>query len=50
MSTIIVVAVLGGIVWFLGIWPFDRSYRYLPKYADIRSGKDVPPADDKPAP
>ena len=37
------VAVIGAL-WVFGVWPFDRSYMYLPKYTDIRTKKiDAPP-------
>lgn len=43
LQLIFPVAVVG-IVWYLGIWPFNRSYAYLPKYTDIGTKKtEVPP-------
>jgi hypothetical protein len=44
MLEILVPAAALGLVWYFGIWPFDRSYAYLPKYTDLGSKKtDVPP-------
>jgi hypothetical protein len=32
------------VIWFLGVWPFNRGYTYLPKYSEIGVKKtDTPP-------
>lgn len=35
LPLIVLVGVLAG-VWRLGYWPFDRSYKYIPKYGEHR--------------
>ncbi len=43
LQLVVPVAVIG-LFWFLGFWPFDRSYTYLPKYTEFRTKKiDAPP-------
>jgi hypothetical protein len=42
---IILAVAVGGALWYLGVWPFDRSYPFLTKYSD-RGNKNA----DAPAP
>lgn len=35
MLQLVVPVAVVGIAWYLGIWPFNRSYTYLPKYSDV---------------
>ena len=43
MLQLLIPIVVIGALWYLGIWPFDRNYMYLPKYADWRTKKaDTP--------
>jgi hypothetical protein len=43
LQLIVPVAVVAGILWYFGVWPFDKSYRYLPKYTDTGKKKiDAP--------
>lgn len=45
MLEIIVPVVAVGAFWYFGLWPFDRSYAYLPKYTDLGNKKsDGPPS------
>ncbi|CAH2601968.1 protein of unknown function [Rhodovastum atsumiense] len=37
MLSMIVLLGVGAVVWRLGQWPFDRSYRYLPRYDEVRA-------------
>jgi hypothetical protein len=42
--------VIAGVVfaaWRLSYWPFDRSYKYLPKYGDSQHAKAAPTAGPK---
>jgi hypothetical protein len=41
---IVLAAATGGTLWYLGIWPFDRSYPFLIKYSDRRNKNSVAPA------
>ena len=44
---IVVAAVV--VAWRLSYWPFDRSYKYLPKYGDSHTAKAVSTSATKPA-
>lgn len=50
MLLLIVIVVGGlGLAWRLSFWPFDRSYKYLPKFGDTQACKGAPPSSSKPA-
>jgi hypothetical protein len=38
LPSIILVAAVAA-VWRLGIWPFSRSFKYLPSYGQFRRNK-----------
>ena len=39
LNLVIILVVLGGGLSYLGFWPFDGSYSFLPKYADWKNKK-----------
>ena len=43
------IAVVCVVLWFLGFWPFDRSYSFIPKYSEWRRKKvdTVPPGNQR---
>jgi hypothetical protein len=43
------IAVVCVVLWFLGFWPFDRSYSFIPKYSEWRRKKvdTVPPGNQQ---
>jgi hypothetical protein len=50
MLALIVVLGVAAVAWRLSYWPFDRSYKYLPKYGDSHQPKSVPTIGPKPGP
>ena len=48
MVPLIVLAGIIVVAWRLQYWPFDRSYKYLPKFGDNQHGKSVTTAATKP--
>ena len=49
MLALIVLVGAAALAWRLAYWPFDRSYKYLPKYGDSHHAKAVPTSGTKPA-
>ena len=39
MVTLLILVAAAAGVWRLGYWPFDRSYKYIPKYGEHRGTK-----------
>lgn len=37
------------LAWRISFWPFDRSYKYIPKYGDTQHDKCGPTTPHKPA-
>jgi hypothetical protein len=50
MIGLIVIAGAAFLAWRLEYWPFDRSYKYLPKHSSARPAKPVPVTGPKPTP
>lgn len=48
MLALIVLVGAAALAWRLAYWPFDRSYKYLPKYGDRQHAKAVPTSGTKP--
>jgi hypothetical protein len=49
MLPLIVFAGVVAVAWRLSYWPFDRSYKYLPKYGESHKAKAVSTSGTKPA-
>ena len=49
MLALIVLAVIVAVAWRLSYWPFDRSYKYLPRYGESHKAKAVSMSGTKPA-
>jgi hypothetical protein len=47
LQLIVPVAALGAVLWYFGTWPFDRNYRYLPRYTDLGNKKIDAPTPPK---
>ncbi len=47
MLALIVLVGAAALAWRLAYWPFDRSYKYLPKYGDRQHAKAVPNVRDQ---
>jgi len=47
---IILAAVVAGVLWRTGLWPFDRNYPMLTKYSDrgVKPAAAPAPQKDKP--
>jgi hypothetical protein len=44
MLGLIIIVAAAVLIWYLGVWPFNRSYPYLTKYSELGVKKtDVPP-------
>jgi hypothetical protein len=50
MYALIIIAAAGYAAWRLEFWPFDRSYKYLPKHGTKTPSKAVPVTGPKPGP
>jgi hypothetical protein len=50
LGFIILAAVVGGLLWRTGAWPFDRSYPLLTKFSDrgVKTAAAPAPETDKP--
>lgn len=48
LALIVVVGALA-VAWRVSFWPFDRSYKYLPKFGDTHHTKACPGSGTKPA-
>jgi hypothetical protein len=48
LALIVLVAAAAG-AWRLSYWPFDRSYKYLPKYGDSHRAKPASASGTKPS-
>ena len=48
MLPIIVLAGVLAVLWRLSYWPFDRSYKFLPKFGETQHAKIAPPSGPKP--
>jgi len=43
LQILVPIVLIGGVLWYFGIWPFDRSYSFLPKYTEWGNKKiDAP--------
>ena len=49
MLALIVLVGAVALAWRLSFWPFDRSYKYLPKFGDSHHAKPGSPSGTKPA-
>ena len=49
MLALIVLVVAVAVAWRVSFWPFDRSYKYLPKFGDTQHTKAAPSSGTKPA-
>lgn len=49
MMVLIVIAGAAVVAWRLSVWPFDRSYKYLPKFGTSHCSKPGPTSGTKPA-
>ncbi len=50
MIALIVIAGAAYLAWRLEYWPFDRSYKYLPKHTGHQVAKATSATGPKPAP